>query len=131
MTTANTRTLTEKKAKVLAVLAKKPGSTVRDIAKDTGIPITTSHRYVKELEQSGTYKDPTIVAMAMKSLELSQKVTELEAKFVDQLLEEKGKLIATDANIASQMGDRGAKRYQVFMGDVTDDKGALNIILDE
>jgi len=110
----------ERKDKVAAAMAKNPLASVREVAKETGIPKSAVHRAVNSLVQDGTLqKDSRIVALTDQDFNIML----LAGREISRRIEEEPKkLKVRDLNESAR---ESAKRYQIFRGEVTDKKGGL------
>jgi len=104
--------------KVTASRVNNPLATQQEVAKETGLSQSSVDRADKEVGKNGL-KDDRIISLTDDDFLIVRKTQELTKKKLDT---EEEKISARDL---SYIGDVSAKRYSIFRGDMTDEKGAL------
>lgn len=108
------------KAKVIKAKLNNPLKTEREIAKETKVSKTTVNRISQELGQNGT-KDDRILWICDKDLE----IVKLGQEIIMQKLKDKKTIAKLKPHEISQVIAENTRRYTLFRGNVTDDKGGL------
>jgi len=125
MSTANTAKITKRRGKVLSVKLAEPNLSTRAIEAKLGIPQSTvSSDLVKLGQDKSVLKDQDVVVIA----EDAKKIVMLaQGQQIRRLAKEPDKI--SNSDLGSWARD-GVARYSVLMGNITDEKGGLNIILE-
>ncbi len=117
------------KAKVVKEVLKDPLATDRDIEKKTGVWKSTANRVRQELGQAGT-KDDRIVGICNQDIEIVELANKVRRRYVEQIINKKEELKPSEISEVDKISNTSQKRYSIFMGDRTDDKGWLKTWLD-
>lgn len=108
--------------KVAAELVKNPLASEREIAKATGVGKSSVNRAKEQVGRGGASgKDKRIIALTELDYELTYKCMAEQLRRIDRDPEKinNGDII--------RMAEASAKRYSLFRGEATDDRGGLKV----